>query len=338
MKRRALFSSAVALAIMPLAGAPLAGSALAAQDGTPPAGGARPDGGWSFTDDRGRVIELDAMPERVVADAAAGAALLELGIVPAGLFGFPGLLDLPAALDDVPFLDITSGALDIEALLTLAPDLLVGLLWDDTDPTYFGQLNEAEIPGLATLAPTVGILAVNTPLDRSLSRFEDLALALGADLAAPSLVANHEAFDAAAARVREAAAAKPGLKVMAFSPYSDGLWIGNPGPTADLAFFAGLGVDIYVPAVDDPASANNVFQPLSWEVIGTIPIDLYLRDDRSDTLTAGQLLEHPVFSRLPAAQAGQIGTWTVQYVPAYPAVTRILDDLATSIEAAEVVT
>src|SRR5690606_3495534 len=103
----------------------LAGSRILAQESTPAANGVQPDGSWTFTDDRGRVIELPEMPTRILADAGAGIALFKLGIMPIGLIGYPDVFEIPEEMADLPFLEQSTLELDVEEIIGLAPDLLV---------------------------------------------------------------------------------------------------------------------------------------------------------------------------------------------------------------------
>jgi iron complex transport system substrate-binding protein len=334
MHRRTVIKSApVALATA----IGLAATASSAQESTPVVNGTQPDGSWVFTDDRGRTISLSEMPTRIFADTGAGLALWELGIKPVGLVGYVGAIEIPEELADVPFIDLTAAEMDLEQVIAINPDLSVSQAWTAGDANDFGGIDETTLPGFTDIAPTLSILAVVAPVDQSLARFEELAGALGADLAAPDVVANRDAFEVASERVREAAAAKPDLKVMAISPETDTIWIGNPESASDLLFFSQLGVNVYVPETPG-AEMSGLWQQISWEEVGQYEVDLYLTDDRGFGLTAEQLVEQPTFANLPAAKAGQIGDWTIEYVPSYRSMTAILDALAESIASSEVVT
>lgn len=299
--------------------------------------GASPvSGGWSFTDDRGRTVDLETMPTRIFADAGAGLALWDLGIKPVGLAGWPGVFEIPEGLADVPFISVEDG-LDLEAVKALDTDLIVSQSWDTVNNNDFGGIDEGLIPGILNVAPTIGIRALDVSLATSLARFEELAGALGADLSAPDVIAAHAAFDAAADRVREATAAKTDLSVVALSATPDEIYIGNPASASDLIFFAELGVG-FLPIEGTADEVSGLFQTLSWEQINRYNADLYLNDDRSYALSTEELLAQPVFSLVPAAKAGQVGVWSVEYVTSYRGVTPILERLASTIEGAEIVT
>ena len=333
--RRQFISTSAALAVG------LGITSRAAAQGTPEtspaAGAASPaNGGWTFTDDRGRTVELAAVPTRIFADTGAGLALWELGIKPVGLAGYPDVFAIPEGLADVPFLDIQDG-LDLEAVKALDPDLIVSQSWDTINNNDFGGVDEGLIPGILDIAPTVGIRALDVPVDTSLGRFEELAGLLGADLEAPAVVEARAAFLDAADKVRAVAQEKADVKVVAISATPDIAYIGNPKSASDLMYFAGLGVN-FMELTGSADVVSGLFQELSWERINTYNADLFLNDDRVYGLTDEQLLAQPTFSLLPAAKAGQIGPWSVEYITSYGGFTPILLALADSLAKAEVVT
>lgn len=331
MKRRDFIASASALTVTALAG-----SRISAQESTPAASGIQPDGSWTFTDDRGRVIELPEMPTRILAEPGTGIALFNLGIKPVALFGYPDVFTLPEELAELPFFDWSTYELDPEWMLEQQPDLIVAQAWTAGDPNDLAGIDETTIPGLTAVAPTACILAVVQSLDVTLSRFEELAGALGADLETPELIVAREAFTTASEAVRAAAAEKPGLKVMAVSATPDDIWWANPLSASDLVYFTNLGVNVLPP--DDPETRmSGLWQQLSWEVIGNYAVDLFLNDDRAYALSLDDLLAHEVFALHPAAKAGQVSDWTIEYVPDYASVTAILEKLATDLRNSEVV-
>jgi len=291
---------------------------------------------WTFTDDRGRTVTLPSTPTRIFADSGAGLALWDLGIKPVGLAGYAGIFAIPDELADVPFLDLEAG-LDIEAVAALHPDLIVSQSWDTVTNNDFGGVDENELPGLLQIAPTIGIRALELSLVDQIDRFEELAGLLGADLDAPNVVAAREAFTQAAEAVRSAAAEKPGLTAVAISPDPDLAYIGNPAVTSDLMFFRELGVNL-LDVIGTADEVSGMFGEVSWEQINRYNADLVLSDDRIMSMPTDELLAIPTFALLPAAQAGQIGAWTVEYVSSYQGVTPILEALAATITAAKIVT
>lgn len=332
MHRRTFIASASMAAAAAIAGSP-----AWARQASPEAEDAAAGGAWSFTDDRGRTIELPETPTRILADTGAGIALYQLGITPVGLFGYPDVFVLPEELADLPFIDQSAGELDMEQIISLAPDLFVAQAWSADNPNDFAGFDESTFPGLTDIAPTACILAVVQPVDVSLARFEELAAALGADLTSEEIVASRDAFAAASESVRAAAAEKPGLKVMAISATEDGIYWANPTSASDLVYFRELGVDILIPDAPD-AAMSGLWQLLSWEEIGKYEVDLFLNDDRSYAMSTEEMLQNDVFAFHPAAQAGQIGDWTIEYVPDYASVTAILETLAATLEESQIIT
>ena len=293
-------------------------------------------GGWTFTDDRGRTVSLPAMPTKIFADAGAGLALWDLGIKVVGLAGYPDVFEIPEGLADVPFLSVEDG-LDLEAVKALGTELIVSQSWDTVNNNDFGGIDEGLIPGILEVAPTIGIRALDVSVATSLARFEELAGSLGADLSAPAVVEAKAAFAAASDEVRAATAEKPGLTVVAISANADEVYIGNPASASDLMYFAELGVG-FMELTGSADIVSGLFQELSWEQVGEYQADLYLNDDRVYGLTDEQLLAQPTFALLPAAKAGQIGPWSVEYITSFQGFTPILTTLAETIRNAEIVT
>jgi len=123
---------------------------------------------------------------------------------------------------------------------------------------------------------------------------------------------------------------------MAVSATPDDIWWANPISASDLVYFTNLGVNVLPP--DDPeARMSGLWQQLSWEVIGNYGVDLFLNDDRAYAFSLDDLLAHEVFALHPAAKAGQVSDWTIEYVPDYASVTAILERLATDLRESEVV-
>lgn len=331
LSRRQFTAAGAATAALALGGRAIAQSTPDASPAATPTGS-----GWTFTDDRGRTVSLPEVPTRIFADAGAGLALWDLGITVVGLAGYPDVFEIPEGLADVPFLSVEDG-LDLEAVKALGTDLIVSQSWDTENNNDFGGIDEGLIPGILDVAPTIGIRALDVSVAVSLARFEELAGSLGADLTTASVIDAKAAFDAASDEVRAAVAEKPGLKVVAISATPDEVYIGNPASASDLIYFAELGVE-FMDISGTADVVSGLFQTLSWEQINTYNADLYLNDDRGYALTAEQLLAQPTFALLPAAQAGQVGTWSVEYITSFQGFTPILLALAENIRNAGIVT
>lgn len=298
---------------------------------------ASPSGsGWTFTDDRGRTVSLPSIPTKIFADAGAGLALWDFGIKVVGLAGYPNVFEIPEELADVPFLSVEDG-LDLEAVKALGADLIVSQSWDTINNNDFGGIDEGQIPGILEVAPTIGIRALEVSVATSLARFEELAGSLGADLIATSVVDARAAFDAASADVQAAAAEKAGMKVVAINATADVAYIGNPAVASDLMYFSELGVG-FMELTGSADIVSGLFEELSWEQINSYSADVFLNDVRVYSLTDEQLLAQPTFALLPAAKAGQIGPWSVEYITSFQGFTPILTALAETLRGAEIVT
>ncbi len=299
-----------------------------AQEATP-----APEGGWTFVDDRGATISLPARPERIVAQSTS-AALWDYGIRPIGVFGPQRNPDGSNAadigdvdLDSVAGLSEAWDAFDVEGLLALDADLVVGPLHPDGDISYllpeFEELLGGSVPVLGILF-TGGVSA-----NHILERYEELAAALGADLQTPEVVAAREEFDAAVADLRDAIAGNPGLTVMAIAGTSDGMVVANASFAADLVFLKELGLDIV------QHGEEGMWEQLSWEQADKHEVDLILVDARSNAMTREEYAAIGTWASLPAVQAGQLGPWRTELPYSRRAYAEYLRELAEVIRAAD---
>jgi len=299
--------------------------------------GATPEAGWSSTDDAGITISLPEAPQRVVAYLDLAAALDDFGAKPVGYFGQPlrpdgsretiaGDMELEGMVSAGP----DYGAFDIEALVAEDIDLIVTDMWE-TPPTFWG-LEEGAVEQINAVAPILNLWFVGQPVTDTIERVRELAVALGAAPDDPQVVADREAFLAAEADLKDAIAAKPGLKVAFASGTPDeAFYIGNPNVNADLMYYASLGLDIVA-----PQDQESFFEELSWEEAGRYPVDLLVMDDRQWSSTPAELIAQvPTFAALPAAKAGAYGPWASEWVPSYPGMTPVLERLAELIRNAD---
>jgi iron complex transport system substrate-binding protein len=292
------------------------------------------DAAFTFTDDRGKTISLPDVPERIVASVPSAASLWDFGVRPIAVYGplvkadgtpepSAGSID-PDAVDSV---GEVFDEVDIEKLLSLNPDLLVGTMYFPDE--LYGIQDDAE-PRLEELVPTVGILTAAEPVTVPIQRFEELAVALGADVNAPDVLAAKARFEAASEAVKTAAAAKAGLKVLFLSAYEAAIYVANPPAWGDLLYFQELGVELVVPEVP----AENYFEELSWEQATKYDADLILNDFRGGGYTNAEFVEQPTAALHPAVQAGQVGEWIAAYAYTYSGFAGVLEALAETIESA----
>lgn len=302
---------------------------------------ATPTGGeWSFTDDAGTTITRDEIPSRIVAYVPLAAALWDFGIRPIGVYGathkpdgtpevFTGTMDF----EGVTELGAEYGALDLEALVALQPDLLVNDMW--ADPPDIWGLEPDILAQVATIAPIAQIKFVDRPISDTIASVEALSGALGADLESDEVMAARAAFDEAAESVRVAAAENPGLTVLfASGTQEEAFYIANPSVNADLMYFKDLGVNVV-----QPDNADGYWEELSWEQAAKYDADLILLDARQYSSTGEELKAAiPTFASLSAAKADQFGPWATEYVPSFAGFAPVLNALAEAIRGAEKVT
>lgn len=328
LSRRRLLAGSLGAAL--LAAHPVA----ARQEGTP---GAGETGEWTWTDDAGQTFTLPARPERVVAYLPVAAALWDFGVRPVGVYGptrrpdgtpevYVGNVDLDAVVS----LGEEYGAIDLEALVALQPDLIVNDMWADP-PDIFG-LDADGVAQMEAIAPIGQIKFVDRPITETIASVEALAAALGADIEADEVVAAREAFDKASKELRAAIAEKPGLTaIFASGTPDESYWVANPSVNADLLYFKELGLEIAQPDIEE-----GFFEEVSWEQAGKYPADLILLDARQWSSTGEQLKEQvPTFAALPAAKADQFGSWLTEYVPSYAGITPVLQALTEAIRGSE---
>lgn len=292
-------------------------------------------GGWSFTDDRGSTVHTKEVPSRIVAFVGAAAMLADLGLQDrvVGVFGetrTPAgeLAPLAGDLDlgKVTVLGNNWGEFNVEKYAALEPDLLVTDMYAPDRLWYIPDESKAKI---LTINPNVAAVRVShRTLPETIARYSELARALGADLNAPKAIQAKARFDAAAQAVRDAVAQRPGLRVLAASAAPGIFYVSDPKASADLSFFAELGVDIVRP---DQLPKDDFFEQLSWEHTDKYPADLILLDRRSTGLTPEALDANPVWRGLPAVRANQIGNWQPIYRFSHAGTAPLLEDLAATI-------
>jgi iron complex transport system substrate-binding protein len=279
----------------------LATSACAGSD-EEAAASAGGDTGWSFTDDLGTTVELDAQPERVAGLNDVVSSLWNHGIEPVATFG------QTSAADDVQFegrdlsgLEIVGesyGAIDLEALAAADPDVIVTSVYPvdsegtvgDTQPLYgFESLEQQE--QVARIAPVVAIAWRGSAAD-VIERTAELAGALGADT------------DGEAATAALTEATSSGVTVLPVAGYPvEGLYLAKAPDDPSLRLHAALGVQFV-----DPGGGGYLWQTASWEAVPQYPSDVLLYSLRG-AMTPEEMSAQPTYRFLPAVQAGQVHPW-----------------------------
>lgn len=299
-------------------------------------GGEMATGDWTFTDDRGETVTLDAPPGRIAAQSTIAGGLWEYGITVDGVFGplryadgtphpSVGLAD-PDDFESVGEID---SQINIEALAAVRPDVIVAPMW--TEDTYWGIADE-DVDEVEAIAPLIGIVVGDQSMEEPLGRLGELAATFGDDEAAAVDDARTE-FDTAGVALSDALAAKPGLTVLAASGTPSELFVAWPDGFPDLAYYASLGMQIVEPT--EHPEAGGYWQTLSWEQVDTYEADLILADVRGGSLDT-LLDQMPASGRsLPAVQADQMVAWPLATALGYGNAAAVLGELAETVESAD---
>ncbi|MEU6402227.1 ABC transporter substrate-binding protein [Streptomyces sp. NPDC046985] len=323
------------------------GAALAAcGDGDAKNGGsgspkkAAASGPWTFEDDRGQTAKADRVPSRIVAFVGAAAALHDYGVGVKGVFGptttKDGKPDVQAGDLDVSKVTVLGnewGQFNIEKYAGLAPDLLVSTMFD-TAGTLWYVPEESKKKIFAVGAPSVGVSVYDRQLTQPLERMLALAKSLGGDVSADRVTQAKKRFEAAAARLRAAAKAKPHIKVMAGSASQDLFYVSGSHLSVDLEYFKALGVNFVEPPEKAKAQGGGWFESLSWENVDKYPADVIMLDNRSSALQPGDITQG-TWKKLPAVTARQVVARNPEPILSYDKCAPLLDDLAKAIENAK---
>ena len=297
---------------------------------------------WSFTDDRDVTVTAPEAPQRVVAYHNAAAALIPLGVRPVAVFGgsAPEDSSLLSGLDvsGIESVGDVYGELNYEALAAVDPDLIVTLFDPAQQGPAFGFLEDAEdIAG--DIAPIVALDGTADPED-AIGRFEELADALGADLDAPEVAADRDAFHEAVEDLEAAIADNPGLTAAAMQAYpGDGIYWARPDKFASLRLFAEAGLELVEPE-GDPGDVNEDFVAWFWDLVsfelgGKYPADLLLVGNNEGAMDAQQITSVETLAAQPAVAAGQTVEWQVLDRYSYAAFTEHIEALTAAVEAAD---
>ena len=290
---------------------------------------------WSYTDGTGQTVTLDHVPNRIVMHANTAAGLIPLGIRPVAIY-----VDTPVAEDkSLQGLDLTGieivgeawGQIDIEKVAALKPDLFLAEWWP-LDKAFSGLESGAGSTNqqILKLAPITGPTQGDS-IVKLIEDYEALAGSLGADLAAPQIVADKAAFEASRDRLKAAVAKKPNLTALPIWAGTDGLYVAATAGSSELMDFASWGLKLITPEVADD---RGYWETLSWEQADKYQPDLVLVDNRSDT-TIETAKAQPMWTSIKAAAAGQVTDWPAFWLRNYKAYAGALDKLTAAIEAAD---
>ncbi|MEV5879728.1 ABC transporter substrate-binding protein [Streptomyces sp. NPDC052101] len=334
--RRGLLSAGGALGL----GAALAacGDGKGKDSGSGTAAKSGKSGPWSFKDDRGTAVKLDKVPASIVAFTGVGAALYDYGVQVKGVFGptrtSAGKPDVQAGDMDISKVTVLGnawGQFNLEKYASLAPDVLITTMFDGAGTLWY--VPEESKKKIAQLAPSVGISVYDRQLTGPLQRMWDLAQSLGGDMKAAKVTDAKKRFEAAAARLRAAAKAKPGIKVMAGSASDQLFYVSGTHLSADLEYFKALGVNFVEPPESAKKQGGGWYESLSWENVDKYQADIIMMDDRSSALQPADITK-PTWKKLPAVKAGQVIARSPEPILSYDKCVPLLTSLAEALEKA----
>ncbi|MFF7237298.1 ABC transporter substrate-binding protein [Streptomyces collinus] len=295
-------------------------------------------GPWSFEDDRGTTVRLDRTPANIVAFTGVAAALHDYGVQVKGVFGptrtSDGKPDVQAGDMDVSKVTVlgnTWGQFSIEKYAALAPDVLVSTMFDDAGTLWY--VPDESKKKIAQLAPSVGISVYDRRLTQPLQRLWELAESLGADMKAAKVTAAKKRFEEAAARLRAAAKAKPGIKVMAGSASDQLFYVSGTDLSIDLEYFKALGVNFVEPPESAKKQGGGWYESLSWENVDKYRADIIMMDDRTSAIQPADITK-ATWKKLPAVKAGQVIGRSPEPILSYDKCVPLLTGLAEALEKA----
>lgn len=297
--------------------------------------------GWTMTDGRGMVVELPTTPTTIIAQTISGTTLWDFGIKVKGIFGdgFPADGETDPQMGDmnpneVEVLGVWGSELDLERVIAMGAELFIDVSRAE-DGTIWSLSPEMEA-SLREVCPTFVIPVYQQPMTDTIGRFEELATSLGADVTVPAIADAKAAFTEADAAFREAAAAKPDLKVLMLTgdPSTSAYFVSPLNGGGVGLYLLQAGLNIIEPENPDPEQLN-VFETASWEQVGTYPADVILYDSRTDPAI---FADDPLWSRLPAVQAGQVGRWYSTSPYSWQRFAPIVEEMTALVIDAEIVT
>ncbi|WP_084962421.1 ABC transporter substrate-binding protein [Thermoactinospora rubra] len=284
-------------------------------------------GGWTFTDDRGRRIQLARRPTRIVAQVSAAATLWDFGVRPIAVFGPHRLKDGgkdPEAGDiDVNAVKSLGNVWDefnVEQYIALQPEVLVAGMYVRNELWYVPAKSRDAIE---QVAPTIGIQQEGKAGDELIKRYEELAVALGG-----------RADEQARARFRAAEAAfvetvaRSKRRVMFCAAAPEAFYVCEPSKFPDQKYLAAKGLDIVKP--DNP-DTTGYFENLSWENVDKYEADAVFLDARAQSMKPEEVAKKPTWAKLPAVRAGHVYPWRAEMRFSYQGYALLLEELTANL-------
>ncbi|MGW1678334.1 ABC transporter substrate-binding protein [Saccharopolyspora sp. NPDC002376] len=303
--------------------------------------GERGGGAWSYTDDRGTVVNVDHRPERIVAQVSAAGALNDFGVPIAGTFG-PLVRDdgstepEAGSVDPSKVTDVTGagyGEVNLERVASLKPDLLVSGKYAEYPGLW--HLVQDQEDAVKKIVPTLGVQQSGIALPEAIGKYKELARALGSDVDSAKVKADEDAFDAASQRLRDIGARMraENKTILAVGGTKEEYFVVVPERNPDLDYYVKeLGLPITTPKNPD-VTGGGYFERLSWENANAYPGDIMLWDARSASMKPEQMKENPVFAAHPAAAANRFAEWDAVAPMSYASYAKIMNKLADQLEA-----
>jgi iron complex transport system substrate-binding protein len=238
-------------------------------------------------------VELDEVPERIVAlDTQWVDALVALGVQPVGYAKAFGSDRYPwqGELDgDAEGIDVSIEELPMEQIASLDPDLIVG---------GYAQRDEAVHRRLADIAPAIGPIEAD-----QVDAWQDIVTAAGALLDREDEAA--ALIEDVQGQVQVAAEAHPGLagKTFTLSQYikGDGIYVVADEADGSSRFFQDLGM-VMNPAMLEELAGQGTRPKLSPERVDVLGADLVVFYSALDR--AALEVELPGFTELPSVRSG----------------------------------
>jgi iron complex transport system substrate-binding protein len=294
---------------------------------------------WTYTDDVGNTVTLDHVPSKISGFTDQVLSLMSYGVKPVATFGRTDVkTDTRFAnydMDGVAIVGNTYGEIDLEALASAQPDLIVTAAYPsdregtiDTTQPYYGFKDLEQQKKLEAIAPIVTIKVGGAGLD-VIKANTRLALALGADQA--KVDEAQKAYEAAAANLTKVAGEK-GLKVAAMYADADGVYLVKTADEPETQLYASLGVDY----LSLNPGGNYYWDIYSWENAAKVKdVDLILLSNEG--YQVADLRKQATFADSPALKAGQVFERRVSPLD-YSSQARNLDTLAGQLSSAQKVT
>lgn len=297
---------------------------------------AAPAGTFSYTDGRGKKIQLDAIPSTVVAQSSVAAALWDAGYQVDGVYG--EVPDEPLEGDrqlgslDTSEIDVigkTYGEFDADAYALMDPDLLIDYTFDEKSLWYVPAKQAKQIEGLA---PSVGVSGTPKSIDEAIAGFVDLAGRLGADTTCNEEVNGAKAdYQEAIDELSTQAEDEP-LEVLVASATEDEFYPVNPSTLPETRTLSEAGLNLVEPA----AKPSDIFEALSWEQASDFAsADVILFDGRATPSVRKTLEGIDTWANLPAVKAGQVYTWYAGAPYSYQEYADIFGELSDQLETAK---